>query len=199
MATDQFYRANDGLPKVLWMSEQPFWTPYTRFRFSPHRQYCLPVVAHLGPQRGLALFCFSPSFFCLVPSSYDVTNSPHSSKEFAAFSFPLARQKREERNGGSLLSAHFLIFLFFFVFGRFPFTHIISRRAGRSWGVGGEGGRDLPPLFPNTPFPLSLAKHCSFSFFHVKMVTTIFYSGGRKVPERTSPPPAAVTRFVARS
>jgi len=27
------------------------WAPHARFRFSPHHQYCLPVVAHLGPQR----------------------------------------------------------------------------------------------------------------------------------------------------
>jgi len=49
-------------------------TPHARFRFSPHRQYCLPVVAHLGPQRVASsrrFFVFSPK----CPSSFALANT----------------------------------------------------------------------------------------------------------------------------
>lgn len=39
------------------------WAPNARSRFSPRHQYCLPVVAHLGPHRVSFAFPFDPSLF----------------------------------------------------------------------------------------------------------------------------------------
>jgi len=58
--------------EVLWMSEQPVGLLRHHFRFSPHRQYCLPVVAHLGPRRVVS---FVEDFFLCRPHTRSAPES----------------------------------------------------------------------------------------------------------------------------
>lgn len=66
-----------------------FRAPHTHFWFSPHRQYCLPVVAHLGPRRvfivvvpqdarsSLCRILCTPAGVALIPSAMKVHRGLH--------------------------------------------------------------------------------------------------------------------------